>query len=154
MTDTIISEALEGFWPVVDRPEIYHPLRAAFINKLIENGHRQVRPNFINVAVLRMHFINYLQMNQQKLVYLARSAQEEFLEQEHVGTNSSTNDLYNVDFQGGEGRTGKNTNDYKSTNKTLDKTLWLSHQEDLSDNHLITNWFNQVCEAYEGTYQW
>ena len=154
LTDNIIYDIVDSFWDFNLLPEINGALKAAFINNLIRHSRRLVRPNFTNTAILRMHLINYVQMNKQKLTYLAQTASSEFLEVENSSVNDMVNTQFNTDFQGGTGQTGKGENNLKTISKTKDKREWLLNHQDLSENVIIVGWFNSVCESWEAGWTW
>lgn len=152
MTQQTALNAINSVWQA--KPEIVKVLDWTFLNLIIKNGERVLRPSFQNEQQIINYLTGFFTINRKKIEYLVSTAENDFLILETTSTNEMENTNFNTDFMGGEGQTGKGKNQILANTKSIDHREKLINQFDLIDNELWIDLFNKLCEIWTVGWLW
>lgn len=151
MDQQLTTEAINHVWT---KPEIVKVLDWTFLNLIIKNGERTLRPSFQTKQSIKNYLVGFFTINKQKIEYLVSTAENDFLMIETTSTNDLENTNFNTDFMGGEGQTGKGKYQVITNTKNIDHKEKLINQIDLIDNELWIDLFNKFCEIWTVGWLW
>ena len=133
--------------------QAYNGLKNSIMGQLyFAHGERELRANFTNREMIEQYVSFFMSSNKQKLIYILDTCSQDFLSQDSTTITNSTDEsnVFNTDYYGGEGKTGKDTatGDTTTTNKAINNKDKSRNFYDVADNYLFRQMMNVLCETF------